>query len=98
MEDYPRFPIWGNSLVNFKTEVCSKTVDSYLTMQWIKEVETAKSIDDHLTSQSTTGRRDFPDDDMLDANSKKCLLFHRMENSAKNTDILMSGSAVKSHG
>ena len=36
-------------------------------MQWIKEVETAKSIDDLMTSQSSTGRRDFPDYDMLDA-------------------------------
>ena len=35
-------------------------------MQWIKEVETVKSIDG-LTSQAITGRRDFPDDDMLDA-------------------------------
>ena len=35
-------------------------------MQWIKEVEMAKSIVD-LTSQSITGRRDFPDCEMLDA-------------------------------
>ena len=36
-------------------------------MQWIKEVETAKSIDDLMTSQSITGRKDFPEYDMLDA-------------------------------
>ena len=53
--------------VNFKTEVCSKTAVPHLTMHWIKEVETAKSIDDLWTSQSITGRRDFPDYDMLDA-------------------------------
>ena len=53
--DYPRFPIWEIHLgrcphsvelqswnVNFKTEVCSKTADPQLTMQWIKEVEIAK--------------------------------------------------------
>ena len=66
--------IWANFLtvkfqswkVNFKTEVCSKSADLHLTMLWIKEVEIAKSIDDLLTSQSTTGRRDFSDYDMLD--------------------------------
>ena len=36
-------------------------------MQWIKEVETAKSIDDLMTSQSITRRRDFPDFEVLDA-------------------------------
>ena len=36
-------------------------------MQWIKEVETAKSIDDLLTSRSIAGQTDFPDYDMLDA-------------------------------
>ena len=36
-------------------------------MHWINEVEIAKSIDDLMTSQSITGRRDFPDYDMLDA-------------------------------
>ena len=78
--DYPRLPIselylgkFPDSMeiqswkVNFKTEVCSKTVDSHLTMQRIKEVEIAKSIDDLVTSQSITGRKDFPDHDMLDA-------------------------------
>ena len=36
-------------------------------MQWIKEVEIVKLIDDLMTSQSSTGRRDFTDYDMLDA-------------------------------
>ena len=53
--DYPRFPISELHLgkfpdlmefqswkVNFKTEVCSKTADLQLTMQWIKEVEIAE--------------------------------------------------------
>ena len=78
--DYPRFPIselhLGNFLdsmefqswkVNFKTEVCSETADLHLTMQWIKEVETAKFIDDLMTLRSITGRSDSPDYDMLDA-------------------------------
>ena len=75
MIDYPRFPISELHLgtlrdsvefqswkVNFKTEVCSKSADSQLTMQWIKEVEIAL-----LTSQSITGRKNVPDYDMLDA-------------------------------
>ena len=36
-------------------------------MHWIEEVEIAKSIDDPMTSQSITGRRDFTDYDMFDA-------------------------------
>ena len=36
-------------------------------MQWIKEVETAKSIDELMTSRSIVERTDFPDYDMLDA-------------------------------
>ena len=78
--DYPRFPIselhlgkFPDSMefqswkVNFMTEVCSKTVDPHLTMHWIKEVEMGKSMDEHMTSQLITGRRDFTDFDMLDA-------------------------------
>ena len=53
--------------VNFKTEECSKSADPHLTMQWIKEVEIAKLIDDLMTSQSSTGRRDFTDCDQFDA-------------------------------
>ena len=77
--DYLRFPISEMHLgkcpdslkfqswkVNFKTEVCSKTADPHLNMHWIKEIETAKSIVDLMTSQSITGRTDFPDCDMLD--------------------------------
>ena len=52
--------------VNFKTEVCAKSAFLHITIQWIKEVEIAKPIDDLMTSQSITGRTDFPDDDMLD--------------------------------
>ena len=53
--------------VNFKTEVCANSAFLRITMHWNKEVETAKSIDDLVTSQSITGRRDLPDYEMLDA-------------------------------
>ena len=36
--------------VNFKTKICSKSADPHLTMHLIKEVETAKSIDELVTS------------------------------------------------
>ena len=62
--DSMEFQSWK---VNFKTEVCLKTADPHLTMQWIKEVERAKSIDELMTSRSIVGRPDFPDYDMLDA-------------------------------
>ena len=50
-----------------KTKVCSKTADPHLTMQWIKEVEIAKSIGELVTSRSIVEGSDFPDYDMLDA-------------------------------
>ena len=50
-----------------KTEACSKTADPHLTLQWIKEVEIAKSMDELMTSRSIVGRNDFADYDMLDA-------------------------------
>ena len=78
--DYPRYPISEMHLgkfldslafpswkVTFKNEVCTRTADPQITMHWIKEVEIAKSIEDLMASQSITGRRDFPDCEMLDA-------------------------------
>ena len=65
---------------NFKTEVRSESADSHITMQWIKEVEIVKSIDDVMTSRSITGRTDFSDYDVLDtmiaSADKKKLLTH----------------------
>ena len=78
--DYPRYPIselhlgkFPDSLefqswkVNFKTEVCANSVLPQITMHWIKEFEIVKSIDDLMTSQSITERRDFFDNEVLDA-------------------------------
>ena len=80
MMDYPSVPIteWNlgtfpDSLefqswkVNFRTEVCLRTADPQITMRWIKEVEIAESIDEHMTSRSFTGQPNFPDVDMVDA-------------------------------
>ena len=36
-------------------------------MHWIREVETAKSIDELVTRRSLLGRNAFPDSDLLDA-------------------------------
>ena len=91
--DNPRFPISEMHLrefldslefqswkVNIKTEVRSKTAEAHLTTHWIKEeVGIAKSVSDLMTSRSTTGRKDFPDYDVLDAmiaSALKKLLTH----------------------
>ena len=68
MIDYPRFPIsethlrkffdtvaFQNWNVNFKTEVCSETVDPHITMGEL------------MTLRSIVGRTDFFDYDMLGA-------------------------------
>ena len=47
--------------------VCVSAQFPQLTLSWINEVETAKSVDDLLTSQSIEGQRDFPDFEILDA-------------------------------
>ena len=62
--DSVEFRSWN---VNFKTEVCAKTANPQITVQWITEVEKAKLIDERVTSQSIVRRRDFPDYKMLDA-------------------------------
>ena len=70
-----KFQSWK---VNFKTEVCSKSADPQLTMQLIKDVEIAKSIDELMTSRSITGRIDFTDyhvpDAMIASALKKLLI------------------------
>ena len=53
--------------VKFKNEVCSTTADFHLTMQWIREVEMSKSIDELVTSRLVVGRRDFTDFNVFDA-------------------------------
>ena len=79
---YPRFPISELQIswkVNFKNEICTRTVNPQISMLWIKEVEKAKSVGDLMTSQSITRQRDFPDYDMLDAmvaSALKKLLTH----------------------
>ena len=83
MMDHPRIPtsevhLWKfpDSMelqswnVNFKHGVSTRTADLRITMFWIKEVETAKSIDELVTFRSIVGRNDFSDYDMLDASTR----------------------------
>ena len=51
--------------MNFRAEVCSKAKNPTLALQWIKEIEAAKSLDDFITPKSITGK-DFPDYEELD--------------------------------
>ena len=60
--DHTEFQSW---IVNFRTEVCSKAKNPTRALQWIKEIEAAKSLDDLITPKSTTGK-DFPDYEELD--------------------------------
>ena len=51
--------------INFRTEVCLRTADPQVAILWIKEVAIAKSVDESVTSRSTSGRIYFPDYDTL---------------------------------
>ena len=60
--DHTEFQSW---IVNFRAEVCSKAKNPTLALQWIKEIEAAKSLDDLVTPKSITGK-DFPNYEELD--------------------------------
>ena len=70
--DHTEFQSW---IVNFRTEVCSKANNPTLALQWIKEIEAAKSLNDLITPTSITSK-DFPDSEELDlmmaATLKRC--------------------------
>ena len=70
--DHTEFQSW---IVIFRTEVCSKGKTSTLALQWIKEIETAKSLEELITPKSITGK-DFPVHEELDlmmaASLKRC--------------------------
>ena len=51
--------------MNFRTEVCSKARNPTRALQWIKEIEAAKSLDDLITPKSITGKY-FPGFEELD--------------------------------
>ena len=53
--DHAEFQSW---IVNFRTEVCSKAKNPTRALQWIKEIEAAKSLDDLITPKSLTA--EFP--------------------------------------
>ena len=101
--DAVEFQSWK---VNFKTEVCSKSADPHLTMQWTKEVEMAKSIDELMTSRSIVARTAFRHFDMLNAmiaSALKRLLDKRIhfrkrvrveEQHALNSDRFLRGRQI----
>ena len=51
--------------MNFRVEVCAKAKNPALALQWIKDIEVAKSLDHLITPKSITGK-DFPDYEELD--------------------------------
>ena len=62
---FPDHTEFQSRIVNFRTEVCSKAKNPTRALQWIKEIETAKSLDDLITQKSLTGK-DVPDYEELD--------------------------------
>ena len=70
--DHTELQSW---IANFRTEVCSKAKNPTLALQWIMEIETAKSLEALVTPKSITGK-DFFDyqelDLMVAAASKRC--------------------------
>ena len=51
--DQTELQIW---IVNFWTDDCSKAKSLARALQWIKEIEAAKSLDDLITPKSITGK------------------------------------------
>ena len=51
---HTEFQSW---IVNFRTEVCTKAKNPMLALQWIREIEVAKSLDDLITPKSITGKK-----------------------------------------
>ena len=60
--DHTEFKSW---IVKFRTEVCSKAKTPTRALQWLREIEAAKSLDDLITPKSMIGK-DFPDYEELD--------------------------------
>ena len=61
--------------MNFLSEVCAKAKNPTQALQWIKEIETAKSLDDLITPKSITGKNfsDYEELDLMMATAlKKC--------------------------
>ena len=65
LEKFPDHTEVQSWIVNFRTEVCSKAKNPTHALQWIKEIEAGKSLDDFITQKSITGK-DFPDYEELD--------------------------------
>ena len=51
--------------MTFRAEICAKAKNPTRALQWIKEIEAAKSMDDLITPKSVTGN-DIPDCEELD--------------------------------
>ena len=75
LRKFPKHTVFQTWTVNFRTEVCSKAKNPMLALQWIKEIEVAKSLEDLITLRSITGK-DFSDyeelDVMMAASLKRC--------------------------
>ena len=75
-------------IVNIRTEVCSKAKNPMLALQWIKEIEVAKLLDDLITPNSMPGTN-FPDHEelelMMAAALKRC--YDKQTHFRKKTSV-----------
>ena len=85
--DRTEFQCWR---VNFRIEVCSEAKNPCLALQWVKEIETAKSLDDLITPKSITGKNS-PDCHemalMVAAALKKCYDNHSHTHFREKTSV-----------
>ena len=88
--DHTEFQSW---IVNFRTQVRSKAKNPTRALQWTKEIEAAKSLDDTITPKSITGK-DFPDyedlDLMMAPASKRC--YHKQTHFRKKISVEEQGA------
>ena len=59
--------VMGYPRISIGMESWKNPADLQITMNWIKEVDIAKSIDELVTSRLITRQHNFPDFDMPDA-------------------------------
>ena len=76
LRNFPDHTEFQSRIVNFLTEVCSKAKNPTLALQWIKEIETAKSQEDIITLKSITGKHvpDYEELDMMIGGSIEAVL------------------------
>ena len=100
--EFEKFPNWNQFVIwktNFKSAVCSSSSCSTEAMGWIKEIGSARNMDELKSSSSTLGPM-LPDIEVLDskiASALKKLLtadFKREEEKTQQDNRFLSGRQI----